>query len=285
MSAALLGAMAAVAWGIHDLIGGLASRRVGAVTSVFYVTVLGLVGLVLWLLPGLDPVQFFRAEVSIAVASGTCQLLATLFLFGALAHGPFSMAAPVAGSFPLTSLVLAALSGIPMTAYQLVAALAVIAGVVAVSVTGERQSDSWSRRSLQKCLVFAVLAHVLFAVAIFLGQKAALVFGTAEATFAGRVAGAVLIVAILVFGRHRARVASHWLAALAFIGMLDVFAISLLNAAAATAQPQIAAVAGSAFGVVTVLLARLVLNEPIPPQRWLGIALTFAGVASLAALE
>ena len=43
--------------------------------------------------------------------------------------------------------------------------------------------------------------------------------------------------------------------------------------------------AGSAFGVVTILLARFILKEQIPPKRWAGIALTFAGVAVLSALE
>ena len=68
------------------------------------------------------------------------------------------------------------------------------------------------------------------------------------------------------------------------IASIALAAATLLNAAGATSQPQIAAVAGSAFGVVTILLARIFLKEAIPPLRWLGIAVTFVGVAALTAL-
>ena len=49
MNAALLGAFAALSWGVHDFVGGLCSRRLGYVTTVFGITAFGCLALTGWL--------------------------------------------------------------------------------------------------------------------------------------------------------------------------------------------------------------------------------------------
>ena len=50
-----------------------------------------------------------------------------------------------------------------------------------------------------------------------------------------------------------------------------------------SAVQWVAVVAASAFGVVTVLLARIVLKERIGTLQWLALLLVFGGVGVLAA--
>ena len=84
MGAAMRRAIAAVAWGIHDLIGGLASRGVGFVAIIFRVTVLGPVGPTLWLPHGPDLSLFHpcwhvsrsqKERRSLVMGHGLCPLI------------------------------------------------------------------------------------------------------------------------------------------------------------------------------------------------------------------
>ncbi len=286
MNPALLGVAAALFWGIHDLVAGIASRKIGHMVVVLGVTLFGLAALTAWLaIAGSFP-SILRSDIWVPVLAGLGFTSATMFLFAAFATGPFSIAAPVAGSYPLTSMLIAAVFGNPTTGFQLAAALAVIAGVVIVALAepgGEQRQ--WSREAIRKTLIYAAFAHLSFAVAITFGQKAAVLFGAVEGTWLSRIAGG-LAFGVLFFATAKEKTLPvRWIAPVAAIGVLDATAIGLLNAAGNTDQPQIAAVGGSAFGVVTILLARLFLKEAIPPLRWLGIAATFIGVAVLSALE
>lgn len=67
------------------------------------------------------------------------------------------------------------------------------------------------------------------------------------------------------------------------MGGLDVLALSMLNLAGHTPQPELAIVTASAAGVFAIILVRLIFSEHIAPLRWFGIILTFAGVAGLSA--
>lgn len=287
MSPALLGSLAALFWGIHDLVAGISSRQIGHMVVVLGVTLFGLLALTGWLAFTAPFPELARSDIWVPIAAGLGFTGATLFLFAAFAAGPFSIAAPVGGSYPLTALVIAALLGTPTSFAQLLAAGAVIGGVIMVALTEpeDDNADAWSKEDIRRTIILAGLAHICFAVAITLGQKAAVLFGAVEGTWISRGAGAVLILVLFFTINRRRTLPVRWIAPVAAIGTLDATAISLINAAGNTAQPQIATVAASAFGVVTILLARIVLKEQIPPLRWVGIAITFAGVAVLSALE
>ncbi|MEM7428262.1 MAG: DMT family transporter [Pseudomonadota bacterium] len=287
MNPALLGASAAIFWGVHDLVGGLTSRKIGFVQTVFWVTLFGLLALTAALAILDDFPALNASTLALPAVAGSLYLVAALFLFAALSQGPFSLAAPISGSFPLTSLAFAAIQGTEITALQLAASLGVVGGVVMVSLTGqdEQENGKWGPASIRASILCAIGAHVCFAAAIFAGQIASASIGTLQATWVGRIAGLVLAALILMFLRKSPSCRVSMLLTLAGIGTLDATAICLLNAAGNTAQPQIASVAGSAFGVITIMLARFFLKEKIPPLRWTGIAVTFIGVAILSGLE
>ena len=68
------------------------------------------------------------------------------------------------------------------------------------------------------------------------------------------------------------------------MGTLDVTALVLVSAAGALPHPEHAAVASSIFGIITILLAWRFLGETLRPVQAAGVALVFAGIATLAAL-
>jgi drug/metabolite transporter (DMT)-like permease len=80
-------------------------------------------------------------------------------------------------------------------------------------------------------------------------------------------------------------VPAPWRWPVAAQGTLDGGAYLALFAAAHGPGSVIAAVVASSFAAVTVVLARVVLKEPMSSAQWAGIALIVAGVGVLSALR
>lgn len=285
LNPALLGMSAASLWGTHDLIAGVTSRRIGFLPTVLGSTLSGFVVLTVWLGIGGTYPSILQDGVWIAYCSGLGYTLATMFLFAALSSGPMALGVPLAGSYPVTSLVLAALSGVPPSFLQVLLALVVVAGVVIVSV-GEDPSFSdaqfepgWFKRTV----MYGIGAHLFFALGIWWGQSAATTFGSIETTWLARTSGLLLLLVLFAFSTETLKGKARFAPVLLLIGCLDVLAISSLNFAGHTSRPETASVIGSTFGPVTVLLAWVFLKERITAFRWIGIAITFSGVAALTA--
>ena len=70
---------------------------------------------------------------------------------------------------------------------------------------------------------------------------------------------------------------------LCLLGLLDAGALGLVTAAGSLPHPEFAAVAASLFGMLTVILARVVLKEPMTMPQWCAVAVVFCGIGYLAA--
>jgi len=280
MSSALLGIIAAACWGVHDLLAGIASRAIGQMRTTVAVTGFGFMAITAWLAlqDGLPAFEFGTGWI--ALLSGAGIALATLWLFAAMANGPLSLALPVVMTYPATSLALAAIAGRPPTAVQVFLALVIIAGVVAVAISGAK--DGEDRGGTRICIGYALLSHASFAIGNAFGQHAAAIIGAAAATWLSRLGGMALILPLFVFGGGSKTVPSRWLPVLALMGVLDIFALLLINQAGTLPYPEIALVGASSAVVVTVIMARMFLAERILPLRWAGIAAAAGGVALLA---
>ena len=133
-------------------------------------------------------------------------------------------------------------------------------------------------------MLWAALGAIGFALTFAFGQTAAATSGAElpVTLLARRVA--LLIVAVLVFGRQTpiAPLRRH-LPLLAVMGVLDVTALGFVIAAAGNAKPEFASVASSTFGLITILLAWRFLQESMRPLQWGGVILVFASIGWLAA--
>src|SRR5215208_4640773 len=83
MNPGLLGLIAAIAWGVHDVIGARLSASLGPVKTATAVTVFGLLLLSLWMsMTGAFP-SAPAAQLWLPLISGVLLALATLWLFAA----------------------------------------------------------------------------------------------------------------------------------------------------------------------------------------------------------
>jgi drug/metabolite transporter (DMT)-like permease len=284
MNSALLGLIAALSWGVHDFLARFPSRAVGPVPTVFAVTLSGLVVLSAWLLIAGGGVKIVWSELWLVALTGIAFAAATLALFTALTLGPMSLVAPIAGSFPALAMLLAIVQGARPSLVQWLAIAAVMIGALIVSRSGAHyeQSGDLPRGKLNTVLGLAFLASVGFAAALTAGQAAVPIFGEVETVWLARCFGLAAIGALYLWRERRTALPVSWLPLLGLMGCLDVVALGTITAAGNLPSPEFATVVSSAFGAVTVLLARIFLKESMAPAQLAGIMLIFGGVVVLA---
>src|SRR5687768_11098391 len=286
MNSALLGSVAALAWGTHDFAARFASRSAGPVNTVFGVTFAGFVVLSLWLLVSGAEVAIVWPSLWLVALSGVGVAGATLSLFTALTLGPISIVCPIAASYPAVAVLFALIAGVRPGMMEWAAMAAVMVGVIVVAASSaeEPDSDGHVRGKLAPIVFFSLLASLGFAVALATGQAAAPVFGDAQSVWLARIFGLAAVALLYLAPRMRWDVPGRWLPVLGAMGGLDVLALVSTFAAGHLPDPTIATVTSSAFGAVTVLLARVILKERITPVQLAGMLLVFAGVGYLASL-
>lgn len=286
MNSALLGVTAVLSWGIHDFLARFPSRAVGPIPTVLAVTVAGLLVLSAWLLIGGGDLNIAWPALWLVAVTGIFYTLATLALFTALARGPISIVAPIAGSFPALAMIFAVAQGARPSLTQWLAIIGVMVGVLIVSRSGGRYEATGELQpgELKTVLGLAFLAGLCFAVALTAGQAAVPIFGEIETVWLARLFGLLTIGVLYLWRSPGTPLLFRWLPLLALMGCLDIAALGAITAAGNLPDPEFATVVSSAFGAVTVLLARAFLKEPIAPAQLAGMALIFGGVAALAGL-
>jgi drug/metabolite transporter (DMT)-like permease len=286
MNPVLIGTIAALCWGTLDFLAGQTSRAIGSVRTTAAVTIAGLVLLSAWLAAAGGFPDLTSNELWLPAVAGAGYALATVCLFAAISLGPVSLAVPIVMAYPATMVAAASLMGRVPGSLQLALIAMIMTGVV-IAAWAEAENAGgpipWRRR--KTTIGLAILSHLTFLFAVFAGQKAAAIFGEIQSVWMSRLAGCLIMAPFLFTKTKSAPIDKRLWALLAFMGGLDVGALSLLFAAGRSDHPELAVVCASASGAVTVILARIVSRERILPLRWLGIAMTFAGIGLLSAVK
>ena len=215
--------------------------------------------------------------------------LSTLSLFAALALGPVSLVAPIAGSYPVLAMFFAVAQGARPSLLQWLAVAGVLTGVVLVSRSGETYEQSGyippgkSRRPLSRFPCARASAPPSQQPKLA-GKPRPWSLARSPPYGLRRIFGLITIGAIYLMQRSRGELPARWLPLLGLMGGLDVAAFAAILAAGNLPDPAFATVVSSAFSAVTVILARAILKEPISPIQLLGMILIFGGVAGLAGL-
>ena len=160
MTSALLGVIAALSWGVNDFLARFPARTVGSIPTVLGLTFAGFVFLSAWLFMSGEIVRISWPLLWLPAASGIFLVLATLSLFSALAIGPISLVAPIAGTYPALSMIFAVAQGTRPGIMQWLAIAAVMAGVAIVSRGGSVYEDAGyiPRGRLRAVLALALCA-------------------------------------------------------------------------------------------------------------------------------
>ena len=182
----------------------------------------------------------------------------------------------------MLSLVSAVVQERPVTAWEWLSVLAIIAGIAVVSVTGQKGADEQSKSSVQ-AMGWSVLSACGFAATFAIGQEAARQGSELPMILITRLTALFLItVLFLAYRSSFQSLRGNWLIICA-MGLFDAVALSLVTLSGNLPFAEYAAIASSLFGVVTIVLASYFLNERLRPVQWLGVAIVFSGIGFLSA--
>ncbi len=275
-----LGLAASLVWGTADFLGGLSARR-GSLWAVVVVAQLGglaLAATVFLLAAGSAP---GAGALGAAAGAGVAGAVAIAAFYRALAVGTMGVVAPVAATGAVVPFVVGVLGGERPSALQLAGAVLATAGVV---LAARGPGDGTGARGGRTALALAGVAALGFGL-LFVGLERA---GDEDPYWAILVARATAAILVLgAAGLARSRVTfprgAPALGLLALVGVLDTGANVLFVLAAREGLLSVVSVLGSLYPAVTVVLARVGLQERLLRVQAAGVVLTLGGVAAIAA--
>jgi drug/metabolite transporter (DMT)-like permease len=275
MAAIVLALGASLTWGLADFFGPLQGRVLGALRTLVYVQVGGLVGIALIVaVRGKGPDGATALLAVPAAVSGTLGLFA---YYRGIAVGAISIVAPIAGISAIVPVIVGIISGDRPSMWQLLGIACALIGVFLAAREPERGGARFAAG-----VGLAMLAAVGFG-GYFPFMHAA---GNADFWWASlifRLTSTSVILLAVAAQRPALGVPARILPWLVLIGLGDMFGNLLYAAASASGLVSITSVLASLYPIVTVVLARVVLAEQVARTQEAGIGLTLAGVALISA--
>lgn len=280
MNTLVLGLIAALCWGFHDICVRFLSQKVAISAAIFTVLLTGLMfhsGLTL--ISGEFQALPVRA-IWLSLGAGVFFVIATYGLYYAFQRGPVRLVAPLIASYPILSVTIATLQGQAVGLYQWVAVIAIIIGVAIVAMLSDTSEDDTPPKG--RTVLYALVAAIGFAGTFALGQTAAEISHEIPSTLVTRILTVALVTAIILIWKQAfwpGKSALPWLIAM---GVADGIALLCVLSAGRMANPQYASVTSSMFGLITIVLAWLILKERMSATQWGGCLIAFCGVGYLA---
>jgi drug/metabolite transporter (DMT)-like permease len=284
MTAIVIGALAALGWGFYDFLIRFVSRLTGSLQAILFVLTFGAVTLWIaaWVLG--EPIALPEAKFWPIAVSGVAYAGALMTGYRAFTIGPISFVAPIVSAYPVLSMLWAYANGSRPSLVQWLGVASVLIGVALVARYAAEQPEEEHeklRGSRLEAFLYAAAAGIGFAFTFAVGQIASQGASEISVTFLGRLWS---IASVLPFALHAGlsleRVRS-WLPLVALMGAIDGTCLLGMNAVGKLPDAEYAAVLASAFGVVTVILAVIVLRERMSTLQFFGIACVFSGIVAL----
>jgi drug/metabolite transporter (DMT)-like permease len=275
--AALLALGGALCWGVGDFLGGLAARRMAVVAVLAISQAIGLAGVLVWVLvareafPGIE-------NLLPAVAAGVAGLVGLAALYRGLAVGAMGIVAPISAASPLVGLTADAVQGTFPAALQWVGIALVLAGIAALS----RESPDGGRSRVASGVGLALVAALGFGLFV-VGLDAGSDESAGWAVVAARATSVVLAVVVALVLSTSLRPSRGAWPLLIGIGVGDTLANVLVAIASTHGSIGIVAVLSATYPIVTVLLARLFLEERLTKAKRVGGGVAISGAVLVAA--
>ena len=279
----LLGILSAFSFGIGDFLARFSSQEVGFKNSLFWMLIVGAIFYIILFSifgSGLNPNSI---GLSNSFLSGILIMFGLLCLYRGLQMGPVSIVAPIAAINPLFVFLIRYALGSEPTLLQWMATIVVISGAILVSVSADSHQESLglNKQQIKESVFTSFIASLTLALGLIFSQEATNTLEPLETVIYIRFFSLIGIASILLFSKSKIFITKKAIPILFFQGILETTGYFCLVSAYAFDKVSIAVVISSGFGLVTVVLARLILKEKISKIQGSGIFLTFLGVIGL----
>ena len=280
---ALLGILSALSFGIGDFLARFSSREVGFKNSLFWMLIVGAIFyLILFAFFG-DGLNPNPIGLSNSFLSGILIMFGLLCLYRGLQMGPVSIVAAITASNPLIVFLIRYALGSEPTLLQWLSTLVVISGAILVSFSANsfQESLGLTKKQIKESVIISFMASVTLALGLIFSQEATNTLEPLETVIYIRLFSLLGIASILLFTKSKITLTKKAMPILFFQGILETSGYFCLVSAYIFDKASIAVVISSGFGLVTIILARLILKEQISKLQSTGIVLTFLGVFGL----
>ena len=286
VSSLLFGLIAAIAWGIHDVCVRFISQRAVILPTLLTVLIAGacLTGPFVLILG--DWSAMTGKAYMLAICAGMTFAMACFALYKAFEIGPVRLVSPLIAAYPILSVAFASFAGKAVMLGEWLAVILIIGGVAIVarnsSTSDSEETQSGSER--RHAILWSILAGVSFGVTFAVGQSAAATGAELPVIMVTRLTAILCVLAALIaqhgINRPDLRLSRHQM--LVYVmGGLDAIALGAVTVSGSMPNPEYAAVTSSIFGMVTIILAWLLLKEKMTPTQWGGVIIVFTGIAYL----
>jgi drug/metabolite transporter (DMT)-like permease len=150
------------------------------------------------------------------------------------------------------------------------------------STSGEGRFPEMERSYLRHTVRLALVASLMFGLQIVVMQEARGTYGAFATTWMTRLVSLAALLGWAVVRRRNLLFPWRALPLVALQGVLDASGAFFMLAGSVGDDRAVVAVIASSFVVLTVILARIFLREPINRFQWLAILAVSAGIALLA---
>lgn len=274
-----LALLASLAWGVGDFIGGSRSRVLPVLVVIVCSQVVGFLWIAAVAVIAHEPAPGGR-EAAFAALSAVAGTAGLACFFRAMAIGKMSLVVPIAATAGVVPVVVGIATGDRPSALQLAGIVVALAGAVLASREPDEEGRGGSK--LAAGVLLAALSAFLWGW-FFLALDVASDGGAVWASLINRTTSLALLLVAAAIMRPRLRAARPHMTALAITGSLDVSANLLFAVATTKGLVSLVSVAGSLYPIVTVLLARIVLQERVHRVQEIGVAAALGGVVLIAA--
>ena len=279
----LLGILSALSFGIGDFLARFSSREVGFKNSLFWMLIVGAIFyLILFSFFG-DGLNPNPIGLSNSFLSGILIMFGLLCLYRGLQMGPVSIVAAITASNPLIVFLIRYALGSEPTLLQWMSTLVVISGAILVSFSANsfQESLGLTKKQIKESVIISFMASITLALGLIFSQEATNTLEPLETVIYIRFFSLLGISSILLFTKSKITLTKKAIPILFFQGILETSGYFCLVSAYIFDKASIAVVISSGFGLVTIILARLILKEQISKLQSVGIFLTFLGVFGL----
>ncbi len=277
MLAVVLSLGASLGWGAADFIGGIKSRKLSLLTVLLVsqaVSLLLLASYVAVRAEGPPGGEFLLY----AALAGVAEAAAIAALYRGLAVATMSVVAPVSATAPVVPVVAGLALGESLAGLQVAGIVLVVAGLIGTSM---EPAESRGPTSAAMSIAYGLVAAVGFG-GFYVALDAASEADVAWALVGARVVAVSLFAAAFLVRRPGLGGRAE-LPALAAIGVIIVFADAFYAVATTEGLLAVVAVLSSLFPIVTIVLARIYLDERLGRAQQVGVAIALAGVLALSA--
>ena len=284
---ALFGVGAAASWGVGDFTARFIGRAVGVPVGLFGIMLVGSLAVGLYIAVSGESLVWELSGLWLLVLNGVATVLATFMLFDALTRGPVSLGSPMVSSYPAFAVPMTVVFGARPEPIHWVAMAATLGGIwlVALAVSRIEAGDKpeYAPAVLRRSVLMAIGSAFFFAVALLAAGEAIGRYGLPLTLLSGRIVGALVLIGVFLAIRTPPRMPVRAWPLILLLAVADNVGYVFVYAGLALENGEFAIVTSSAYSVVTILLARIILREPVVPLQWLGVAIVIAGIGTLSA--